>query len=624
MISDIDSSADTAESENQPEPSLWAAFVRSDSREDYFSGWLSILADSIPGIIQGLIFVKKDAKDNAYLPVALWPAEGKTPERIVEVTEKSLSEGCGMVVPLDPRKGVRNACYAVSYPVTVDQKCVCAVALEVTVEREADLKPVMEQVQWGTAWLEVYFRRTRMGDDEKRIFRMEAALDLLAGVQSKGKWEEAAIGFVTELSGVLKCDRVSIGFVKGRRIKLTAVSNSANFGKKMNLVTAIEDAMDEAVMMKRTVVYPVPEDEKTPPVTRKHAMLAKRFGNGSILSLPFFVENRYAGVLLLERPDDITFENADIEFCKGVSALVFPALLEKKRNERHIAAKLGESFFNLAGKFVGAGYPGRKLLVLLAAGLAVFFYVAEGSYRISADSVIEGEVKRIAAAPFDGYIDRSDIRPGDRVKRGDLLCSLDARDLTLEKLKWLSQKAQLKRQRQEAEAKHNRSETKIIRAKIEQAEAQLELVESRLERTRIVSSFEGLVVRGDLSRRLGGFVEQGEALFEITPLDQYRIILKVDEKRIADVGVGQAGYVILSAMPKEKFAFRVTRITPVSQSEEGINYFKVEARLETLSDNLRPGMEGVGKITVRQEKLIRVWTRSFVEWFHLFAWKWFY
>ena len=624
MINDIASSADAAETENQSEASLWTTFMGSDSREDYFSAWLSILAESIPGIIQGLISVKQDEKDNAYLPVALWPAQGEKPERIVEVTEKSLSEGYGMVVVLEPRQDARNACYAVSYPVTVDTKCVCAVSLEVMVEREADLKPIMEQVQWGAAWLEVYFRRSRMGDDEKKIFRMEAALDLLAGVQSKNKWEEAAIGFVTELSGVLKCDRVSIGFVKGRRIKLTAVSNSANFGKKMNLVTSIEEAMDEAVMMKREVVYPVPEDEKTPPVTRKHEMLVKKFGNGAILSLPFFIRDHYVGVVLLERPDEKPFATTDIEFCKGVSALVFSALLEKKCNERHILAKVCESFFSLTGKFVGAAYPGRKLLVLLAAGLVVFFYVAQGPYRINADSVIEGEIKRIAAAPFDGYIDRSDIRAGDRVKSGDLLCSLDDRDLKLEKLKWLSQKAQLKRQLQEAEAKHSRSETKIIKAKIEQAKAQLELVESRLGRTRIVSSFEGLVVRGDLSRRLGGFVEQGEALFEITPLDQYRIILKVDEKRIADVGVGQDGYLILAAMPKEKFAFCVTRITPISQSEEGINYFKVEARLETLSDNLRPGMEGVGKITVRQEKLVRVWTRSFRQWLRLFIWKWFY
>ena len=52
------------------------------------------------------------------------------------------------------------------------------------------------------------------------------------------------------------------------------------------------------------------------------------------------------------------------------------------------------------------------------------------------------------------------------------------------------------------------------------------------------------------------------------------------------------------------------------------NYFRVEAQLQSEAGRLRPGMEGVGKISVEERKLIWIWTRSLVDWVHLMAWSW--
>ena len=47
-----------------------------------------------------------------------------------------------------------------------------------------------------------------------------------------------------------------------------------------------------------------------------------------------------------------------------------------------------------------------------------------------------------------------------------------------------------------------------------------------------------------------------------------------------------------------RLAFTVQQITPVASQEEGRNFFRVEAHLQTPSVRVRPGMEGVGKIEV--------------------------
>ena len=117
-------------------------------------------------------------------------------------------------------------------------------------------------------------------------------------------------------------------------------------------------------------------------------------------------------------------------------------------------------------------------------------------------------------------------------------------------------------------------------------------------------------------------MNQGEELFQIAPLDSYRLILKVDESMISDVFSGQRGELVLSALPEKTYGFTVSKVTPMTTSAEGRNYFRVEAALDAESRLLRPGMEGVGKIQVEDRLLIDIWTRPVWEWLRLKLWAW--
>ncbi|HEC17710.1 MAG TPA: HlyD family efflux transporter periplasmic adaptor subunit, partial [Gammaproteobacteria bacterium] len=213
--------------------------------------------------------------------------------------------------------------------------------------------------------------------------------------------------------------------------------------------------------------------------------------------------------------------------------------------------------------------------------------------------------------------------PGDRVRQGAEFARLDDHELRLERVKWASQREQYQRQYEEAMASRNRAQARILLAQIAQADARLALTESRLQRTRITAPFDGIVVSGDLSQRLGASVQEGEVLFELAPLDAYRVELLVDERDIALVQEQQQGNLIASALPGVKFPFTVTRITPISVPGEGWNRFRVEARLARNDPRLRPGMEGVGKIDTGEQPLITVWTRRLRHWLSLQWWSWF-
>jgi hypothetical protein len=117
-------------------------------------------------------------------------------------------------------------------------------------------------------------------------------------------------------------------------------------------------------------------------------------------------------------------------------------------------------------------------------------------------------------------------------------------------------------------------------------------------------------------------VDAGQLLYELAPLDSYRLMLRVDERDISDVQVGQKGTIILTSLPESRFRFEVTKVTPVSVAQEGRNYFVTEARLDQINDRLRPGMEGYAKVEIDRRHLIWIWMHDLIDWARLWVWSW--
>ena len=297
-------------------------------------------------------------------------------------------------------------------------------------------------------------------------------------------------------------------------------------------------------------------------------------------------------------------------------------LVSKYEDERWLVVKMADSLSRQFKKILGPGHLVRKAILLGILGLLIFSTVYTVDYRVTAPTALEGKIQRVVAAPFRGYIKQATVRHGDLVRKGDRMCLLDDRDLKLERVRWVTEQQQYAKEYQAALARHDRAKIRILRAKIDQANAQIALIDKQLSRTNVVAPFDGVVTSGDLSQSLGAPVDRGEVLFEVAPLADYRVIAKVDERDIDRIREGQESLLMLPSMPGEVFKFTVELITPVSVAREGRNYFRVEGRLETSTDRMRPGMEGIGKIKVDRRPLIWVWTHEIVDWGRLLIWRW--
>jgi len=521
-----------------------------------------------------------------------------------EIREISRARSRGFLVSLP-------LCGATGDPVLAGGALTLHVRHARQVEPAAERKHVLAQAQALLSTLTPGLRE-RMARE-----RLSLALEVLA---CSLEWEAcgaASLAVVTQLALRLSCDRVTLVFRPHDTPKIEAVSHNARVDRRSRWASTVRAAVSEAFDQETTVCVPAPSGHLCQ-ANLAHLRLCEEVSARSVWTVPFAGSGRAVGIV-----GALCFESATraprpetIELCEDIAALVGPAL-DLRRRERD---SLGGRWSALSRQI--RERPGRRnFLAVVALGLTIFA-LTSGDFRIDARAKLQGRVVRAVAAGIDGYVSEAHVRAGDTVRKGSLLARLDDRDLQIEHRNWTGKLTQLEREYRGALAQHDRSRSAVVDAQLSQARAEFDLTVARLARTQLVAPFDAVVMEGDWSQKLGAPVERGDVLFELAPLDGYRIVLEVDERDISHVALGQAGQLALTALPGEPLPLVVRRIIPIAAAEDGRTFFRVEADLDAPGARLRPGMDGVAKLDAGRRQRIQMWARPIVDSLRLWLWRW--
>lgn len=601
------------------EPALWKRLTDARGLSEVARAWLALQCQMIDGASRGIVLLAGEAA-NSYDAAAFWPEGSARSPALAQIAELALRERRGVASgdgssPADPA-----GAFHVAVPIMLEADLEGAVAVTLRSGRAEDSRQALRQLQWGAAWIREGLRQARGEARDRLLDRSRAALDLLGGALDHEGFDAAAMATVTGLALRSKCSRVSLGFRDDKATAVKVISHTAQFGQRMNLVSCLGAAMDEALDQRCVIVYPGPVDQLL--ATAAHAELSRVQHDGQVLTVPLLVGERFIGALTFERPPGFPFEPETIELLEHVSSVIGPMLEEKRRNDRWIVFKIAESIRLQLTRLFGPGHLLRKLIAAAIIAVALFLTFAYTTYRVDADARIEGLVRRAVVAPYDGFIKEANVRAGDTVQEGDVLATLEDRDLLLDRLKWVTERQQHLFEYDKALATRQPAAINVIRSQIEQADAQIKLLDEQLSRIKLRTSIAGLVVSGDLSQMIGASVQRGQILFEVAPLDAYRVILNVDEREIGRIEPGQSGELVVSALPNDTLSFKVDKITPIADAQSGRNVFRVEGRLADNPAHLRPGMEGVGKIEIGRRNLAWIWLHPLIDWARIWSWHW--
>lgn len=445
------------------------------------------------------------------------------------------------------------------------------------------------------------------------------AMRVLAAVNQTDRFQKFAMALCNEMASRFGCDRVSLGFVKGRYTRLAAMSHTEKFGKGMDLVRAVEVAMEECVDQDAETAYPEPPGFTG--VSRGAGELARQFGSGAVITIPLRHEDKTLGAIALEKAEAKPPDAREMKVLRLVGELVSPRLLELRRHDRWFGARLWSWFVRKLRAVLGPSHTVAKLAVLLCLAAAAYLSVARGEYRVDAVFVAQPSEQRVVAAPFEGFVQAVHVRPGEELVQDETLM-VELETSELRSLLAMRRAEQRSHEKDASLARRDNklAESQVAEAKAEQADAECKLLEEKIRQAKIFSPLTGVTLSGDWSKKIGAPVKQGEAMFEIAPLANMEADLYVEEDDISDIQVGQEGELAPAGRPDAKIRFRVVRITPMAELVKQKNVFRVQAKLERPPSWLRPGVEGVAKIDVDERLLIDIWTRRAVNWVRMKLW----
>jgi HlyD family secretion protein len=282
--------------------------------------------------------------------------------------------------------------------------------------------------------------------------------------------------------------------------------------------------------------------------------------------------------------------------------------------------------------------------VLLAAGLALLLTGCDGQgegneapkappelakierqdLEIRAESAGQIEPIRIVEvkSKVSGELTRITVETGDEARQGDLLATVDPRDvrnnlaqmqadLELARARVATTQGQRRRAEELAKAgllstqdlENTRLEETNAHAQLVKARTNLELAQEKMGDVTIRAPISGTVIektveQGQIIASASGNVSGGTTLLKMADLATVQARALVDEVDIGRIQPGQEATVTVEAYPGRTFRGSVTKIEPQAVVEQNVTMFPVLVNLPNPQRLLKPGMNAEVSIEI--------------------------
>lgn len=468
-----------------------------------------------------------------------------------------------------------------------DRKLALAVILENITQPAGTLAGLMHVAalaisQWQAA--------ARMGEYENGFRQATLFLELLNRSAQSPDHRRAMATLADEMRAYIGCDQVAIGLGSAGRCRVNALSAAGQFDPKGHTSTLLAAFMREAIAVGSPIGWPgdlLPADSHLAPAG-DHRKLAEALGADFLTALPLRAENgdvcgawvcawktnlptaKWRLVRTLTPHLAATAHLIDLARPRGIRGWVHKILSPEAKRRRHLV-----------------------LGVTAALGLGMLIPIP---YKLGASCWVEPERRREVAAPFDGIIQKPEVRPGDFVKQGQLLATLDGREIRWKLAEAKSRLEVAFKQRNQAMSINDMPAAHLSDLEAQAETVNIRLLEDQQSNLEVRAPLDGLILRGDLEQSEGVPVTRGQKLFEIAEIDRLSVRIAVPDAEAAQVKAGMPVHLRLESQVGYKLEAEIKSIRPASEVRDGENIFVALAEVDNRDGLLRPGMRGKARI----------------------------
>ena len=463
-----------------------------------------------------------------------------------------------------------------------------------------------------------FLRNKSVNSGDRKAARFATVLDLGLALQASDKFGQSGMQLCNELASRFEADRVSLGWLRGRSIKLAAISHTEKIEARTEIVSELEPVMEEAIDQDDEIV--VPSREKTTQINHHHKRFVQKHLSENIASVPLRERSRRVGVLTLERKAR-PFTEDEIAVLRLASDFLGPILSESEVRSRWFGSRWAAGFRKSAAKLLGFENTWWKLFGIFLASLILFLFLFKIEHKVKATFVLKSTATAQIPAPFDGFISDVHVEVGQHVDKGEELVSLDISDLLLQEAETRAEEQRFLGEARSAEAAERPSLMQIAGFQSAQSRARRDIVKHRMQQAAVTAPFDGIVVEGDLRERIAAPVQRGELLLRLVKIEGLYADLKIEEKDIVYLDDNATCQMAFTSLPEQRFDGRMAPLDPVPESTETGTVFRLRAVFaEEGEEWWRPGMSGVCKIDAGQRSLMWILTHRTIDFLRMFFW----
>ncbi len=431
-----------------------------------------------------------------------------------------------------------------------------------------------------------------------------------------------AFGMAAQIKNRYGLDQISIGFVCGQRVRLVAVCGLDEVRASNPGIKLIQSAMEECLDRESQVICHgnlVMEGGDTEDDYRLHLQWSKRVGGESVASFPLEFEDETVAIISVRHSSPGVLSPESISQLAKDMAVYGPLVPLANLASRSVAAHSADSIRKTLLRVFGRGWRS-----IIAAGLTVlvgsWLFLGQVPYQVSVRGRVTAAEWLTVPCARGGNLERVHVKPGDRVKAGQLLAEFDSRDQVLLRADLVAQMATVTALRDKALGGHDPTQMRVLTAQLGSLKAEFTIVERQIQRSNIVAPKAGTIIEGDLRSRVGTQIGLGEDLFQIAIDGSVRVMLDIPENRLLDSQEMTGAWFAPVARPDLPVELLGLSISPVSSFREGKNVFSAETVLGSKGHGLLLGMEGIANLEIGHRPPWWVLTHRVHDWLCLNFW----
>lgn len=460
---------------------------------------------------------------------------------------------------------------------------------------------------------------------ERKVEILETLVRVSTEITSTLNLDRVLKAVVTLPGSVIPYERAAIALEQRGKMQVKAVSGMAQVNPGDEEVARLREILQWAALSGEEVLVKQKEDEVDDPREETRAKFAKYFsetGMRGFYALPLADDEGRVGVLSFESSDSEFLTEAHLEMIRILAGQATVALRNASFYKEVPFITILEPLLQKKQKFLALGKR-RRTVSLALAGLAVLFLaVFPVPMRLDGTATVAPARTAQIQPEVEGVVRKVYVVEGQKVSQGEVLAELED---------WPYRSALV-----EAQAKYETASSEMNRALasndgtaagIERVQAtywgtEVQRAKERLEKTRLRTPIDGNVTTPHVADLVGRHLDAGENFAQVMNNSQTTVDIAINERDVAQLRQGAKAAVKLEGLPLRTFKGTVAVVSPKSDLEGEERVFYARVNIADPQGQMRPGMEGRGKVSAGWHPIGYVLLRRPVMWIYSKLWSW--